>query len=98
MAEMIRIEKVTVNIGVGVAGEKLEKAKALIEKMTGQKAVECVSNKRIPTWGVRKGLAIGTKTTLRGKKAADFLERCLTSVERKIKSSSFDTEIGRAHV
>ena len=32
---MISIEKVTVNIGVGTAGEKLEKAKKLLEKLTG---------------------------------------------------------------
>ncbi len=87
---MINIEKVTVNIGVGTAGEKLEKAKKLIEKITGQKPVQTVTNKRIPTWGVRKGLAIGTKVTLRGKKAEEFLNKCLDAVERKIKAKSFD--------
>ena len=87
---MISIEKVTINIGVGEAGEKLEKAKKLIEKMTGQKAVERISNKRIPTWNVRKGLALGTKTTLRGEKATAFLNKCLDAVERRIKPTSFD--------
>jgi len=87
---MISIEKVTINIGVGQAGEQMEKAKKLIEKLTGQKAIERTTQKRIPTWGVRKGLAIGTKTTLRGKKALEFLEKCLEAVDRKIKSKSFD--------
>jgi large subunit ribosomal protein L5 len=87
---MISIEKITINIGTGQAGEKLEKAKKLVEKMTQQKAVENVTQKRIPQWGVRKGLAIGVKTTMRGKKAADFLNKCLDAVDRKIKPTSFD--------
>jgi len=89
---MIKIEKVTINIGVGQAGDQLEKAKKLVEKMTGQKAIETKTQKRIPTWGVRKGLALGVKTTLRGKKADEFLNKCLEAVERKIKSSSFDEQ------
>lgn len=87
---MISIEKVTINIGVGQAGEQMEKAKQLIEKLTGQKAIELKTQKRIPTWGVRKGLALGTKTTLRGKKAAEFLEKCIDAVDKTLKEKSFD--------
>ena len=87
---MISIEKVTVNIGVGVAGEKLEKAKKLLEKLTGQKPVENKSDKRIPTWNIRPGLAIGSKVTLRGKKAIEFLNLALDARERKVKDSNFD--------
>lgn len=87
---MISIEKVTVNIGVGVAGEKLEKAKKLLEKLTGQKPVENKSDKRIPTWNIRPGLAIGSKVTLRGKKAIDFLNLSLDARDRKVKDSNFD--------
>ena len=36
----IQIEKVTVNIGVGEAGEKLRKAEKVIEQLTGQKQLE----------------------------------------------------------
>ncbi len=87
---MISIEKVTVNIGIGAAGEKLEKAKKLLEKLTGQKPVENKSDKRIPTWNIRPGLAIGTKVTLRGKKAIDFLNLSLDARDRKVKDSNFD--------
>jgi len=90
---MISIEKVTVNIGVGAAGEKLEKAKKLLEKLTGQKPIETKSKKRIPTWNIKPGLAIGAKVTLRGKKAEDFLKTALESVDRKVKDSNFD-ELG----
>ena len=87
---MISISKVTVNIGVGASGDKIEQAKKLLETMTGQKVVETVTQKRIPKWGVRKYMKIGVKTTLRGQKAIDFLNRALEAVERKIKDKSFD--------
>ncbi len=89
---MISIGKVTVNIGVGAAGEKLESAKKLLEEITGQKVIETTTKKRIPKWGVRKNMKIGVKTTLRGEKAMDFLNRALTAAERTIKSKSFDRE------
>jgi len=87
---MISIEKVIVNIGVGGPGEKLEKAKKLLEKLTNEKPVETICTKRIPTWNIRPGMQIGTKVTLRGKKAIEFLEKCLEAVDRKIKEKSFD--------
>lgn len=86
----MRIEKVTVNIGVGNAGEKLEKAKKLLEKLTGQKPVETTTKCRIPAWNLRPGLAIGTKVTLRGKKAEEFLAKCLESVNKTLKLQSMD--------
>jgi large subunit ribosomal protein L5 len=84
------IEKVTANIGVGVSGEKLEKAKKLLEKMTGQKAIETKSKVRVPAWNIRPGLPIGTKVTLRGKKANEFLGKCFEAVDKKIKEKSID--------
>lgn len=88
---MIKIEKVTLNIGVGQPGDKLTAAKLLLEKLSGQKPIETKAKGRIPTWNLRPGLAIGTKVTLRGKRAMDVLNKCLDSVERKIKERSFDT-------
>ena len=88
----IRIEKLTLNIGVGQAGDKLEKATILLNKLTNKKPVQAVSKKRIPTWGVRPGLAIGAKVTLRGKEAGEMLSRLLKAVEYKLKESSFDKE------
>lgn len=87
---MIKIDKVTLNVGVGSAGEKLEKAKTLLEKVSGQKPVETYARKRIPTWNLRKGLAIGCKVTLRGQKAVEVLNRTLTANEKKIRGRSFD--------
>jgi large subunit ribosomal protein L5 len=87
---MIRIDKVTLNVGVGGAGEKLEKAKTLLQKVSGQKPVETYARKRIPTWNLRKGLAIGCKVTLRGQKAVEILNRTLTANEKRIRGRSFD--------
>ena len=87
---MISIEKVTLNLGVGAAGENLEKAKKLLEMVSKQKPIETKGKKRIPTWNVRPGVPIGTKVTLRGKKAEEVLSTLLDSVERKLKKSNFD--------
>jgi large subunit ribosomal protein L5 len=87
---MIKIDKVTVNIGVGGTGEKLEKAKKLLEKLTEQKPIETVARKRIPTWNLRPGVAIGTKVTLRGEKAKKVLNTTLDAIDRKVHESNFD--------
>lgn len=89
---MISIEKVTVNIGVGEAGDKLDKAYALLEKLTGQKPVKTLAKTRNPTFKIRKGLSIGVKTTLRKKRAVEFLKRSLEAVEKKLNRKCFDKE------
>ena len=87
---MISVEKVTLNIGVGGAGEKMERAKLLLERLAGQKPIETVGKKRIPAWNVKPGFPIGTKVTLCGKRAGDVLNRCLDSVDRKLRERNFD--------
>jgi large subunit ribosomal protein L5 len=84
------IEKVTVNIGVGEAGEKLEKAVALLEKLTGRKPVKTRTMKRIPAFGVRPRMFVGAMVTLRGQEAEDFLRRALAAKENRIPAGSFD--------
>jgi large subunit ribosomal protein L5 len=86
----IRIEKVTLNIGTGTAGENVEKAIKLLETITGRKPIETKAKKRIPSWGVRPGLTVGVKVTLRKKHAEELLERLLLAVDKKLPISSFD--------
>jgi len=88
----IRIEKLTLNVGIGEAGDRLEKAKLLLEKLTGAKAVLTKSEKRIPTWSVRPGLTIGTKVTLRGKKAEELLKRLLVAKDNILSEKNFDNQ------
>ena len=88
----IEIEKVTLNVGVGEAGDKLEKAKTLLERIVNTKVVKTTAKDRIPTWGLRLGLPIGVKTTIRGKNATELLKRLFKAVENRVKPSQFDNE------
>ena len=88
----IKIEKVTLNIGTGEPGDKLEKAKKLLKTITGMNAVQTVSKRRIPTWKIRPGLAIGCKVTVRGKKAKELLKQLLLGVENSLPEDKFDKQ------
>jgi large subunit ribosomal protein L5 len=91
MKEIV-IEKVTLNIGTGEAGDKLEKAQKLLERISGKKVVKTVTKKRIPSWGVRPGLTIGVKTILRGNEAVEILKKLFMAVENRVKPRNFDNE------
>lgn len=86
----IHIDKVTVNMGVGETGEPLKKAGEILKKITGMPVVQTKSKVKIPTWGIREGLPIGVKTTLRKKKAFDFLKVALAAKENTLKKRNFD--------
>ena len=87
------IEKVTLNIGAGKDQAKLEKGVVLIKSIAGIEPVKTVSKKRIPAWGLRPGLPIGCKLTLRKKKARELLARLLKAKDNKLKKTQFD-ELG----
>lgn len=86
----IRIEKVTLNIGVGKTGEELEKASTILKMLTGVKPVLTAAKVKQPTWGIREGLTIGTKVTLRDEAAINFLKDAFVAVDNKVKRRSFD--------
>jgi len=88
----IKVEKVTLNIGTGEPGDKLEKARKLLNAISGMKAVPTVTQKRIPTWKVRPGLAIGCKVTIRGEKAKELLKRLLQGMDNVLDESKFDNQ------
>jgi len=88
----IRIEKITLNMGLGEAGEKVKKATKLLSTISGSKPICTKSNKRIPTWGVRPGLELGVKVTLRKKKAVELLKRLFAAIENNLNPKSFDKE------
>ena len=88
--QMIGLGKVTLNIGVGEPGDKLQNAVKLLGDLTGRKAVETKTKRRIPTWKIRPGLAIGAKVTIRGKKAEELLRKLLKANEDKIPAKKFD--------
>ena len=86
------VEKVTLNIGTGKPGPELDKAMILLAKISGAKPIETKTNKRIPTWKVRPGLAIGAKVTLRGEKAVEVLKNLLAAIDNRLSIRSFDTK------
>ena len=87
-----RIEKVVVNIGVGEAGERLVKAQKVIEMVTGQSSVQTISKTINRDLGIRKGMPLGCKVTLRGGSAEEFLKKALNIREYRIPTYSFDKE------
>src|SRR3989339_680707 len=89
MQELI-VDKVTVNIGVGSPGERLEYASELLSRLTGRKPVETTAKKRNPVFKLRKGLPIGVKVTLRGKNAIDFVTKGLAANKNHLSSKAFD--------
>ncbi len=88
--KQIRIEKLTLNIGAGKDQQLLEKAEKLIEQLTGIKPVRTKTQKRIPGWGLRPGLPIGVKLTLRGKGVHELITRLLAAKQQRLKPSNFD--------
>lgn len=73
-----KIEKITLNMGVGEAladKKMLENAIADLEKLAGQKPVTTKARKSVAGFKVREGYPIGCKVTLRGERMWEFFER-----------------------
>jgi len=93
MADMreIRVEKVVVNVGVGEAGDKLAKAKKVLQLVTQHEPAQTIARQAVRDWGVRRGMPIGTKVTLRGKDADAFLKRAFSIRNNRLPAYSFDS-------
>ena len=87
-----RIEKVTINIGVGEAGERLKKAETVLQNITKHKPVQTLSKTTNKDWGIREHMPIGCKVTLRGKEAQEFLKDALSTRQNKMSDYSFDEQ------
>ena len=91
MKEIV-IDKVTLNIGVGKAGQELENAKSLLQRLSGAKAVPTHAKSRNPVFRIKKGDIIGTKSTLRRAQALEFLKKALKVKAFSLPTRSFDKE------
>lgn len=79
--EVPRIEKITLNMGVGEAvGDKkvLENAVGDMTKIAGQKPVVTVARKSIAAFKIRDDYPIGCKVTLRQERMFEFLDRLIS--------------------
>lgn len=86
----IRIDKVTLNIGAGKDTKLLEKGMKLIKSIAGTTPVKTITQKRIPGWGLRPGLPIGCKLTIRGAEAEKLIARLLVAKDNKLSPKNFD--------
>jgi large subunit ribosomal protein L5 len=79
--EVPRIEKITVNMGVGEAAadkKVLEHAVSDLTKVTGQKPIITKARKSVAGFKIREGWPIGCKVTLRRERMYEFLERLIS--------------------
>jgi large subunit ribosomal protein L5 len=79
--ETPRIEKITVNMGVGEAKTNAKALDSAVEELTtitGQRAQITRAKKSIAGFKIREGMPIGTKATLRGVRMYEFLDRLVS--------------------
>jgi len=86
----VRIEKLTLNIATGKSGEPLEKAKKVLNQLTGRTPATKRAKRTIKDFGVRQGEPISAIVTLRRDDATTFLVRALDAIGNKVRESSFD--------
>jgi len=94
-----KIEKITLNMGVGEGSQDKKKVTTALEEMkliAGQQPVITRARKSIAGFKLREGMPIGVKVTLRGARMYEFLDRLVTIAMPRIRDfrglnpSSFD--------
>ena len=76
-----KIEKITLNMGVGEAKTDSKAMDAAIEELTtiaGQRAQVRKARKSVAQFKIREGMPIGAKVTLRGARMYEFLDRLIS--------------------
>jgi large subunit ribosomal protein L5 len=79
--EVPRLEKITLNMGVGEAKTDAKQLDSAIEELTiiaGQRAQVRRARKSIAQFKIREGMPIGAKVTLRGARMYEFLDRLVS--------------------
>jgi len=76
-----RLQKITLNMGVGEAKTDAKQLDAAIEELTtiaGQRAQVRRARKSIAQFKIREGMPVGAKVTLRGARMYEFLDRLVS--------------------
>jgi large subunit ribosomal protein L5 len=76
-----RLEKITLNMGVGEAKTESKAMDAAVEELTtiaGQRAQVRRARKSIAQFKVREGMPVGARVTLRGARMYEFLDRLVS--------------------
>jgi large subunit ribosomal protein L5 len=94
-----RVEKVVINVGLGEAPKNQKLLDSVVQEIgqiTGQKPLITRARKAISNFGLREGMPVGVKVTLRGARMYEFLDRLINvSIPRirdfrGVPSRSFD--------
>jgi large subunit ribosomal protein L5 len=86
--EVPKIEKITINMGVGEGTQDRKKVTIAAEEMAliaGQKPVIVKARKSVAQFKLREGMAIGCKVTLRRERMYEFLDRLITVAMPRIR-------------
>ena len=76
-----RLEKIVLNVGLGEAAKNPKQLEAVVEELgaiSGQKAVVTRAKKAIANFGLRAGVPVGARVTLRGPRMYEFLDRFIS--------------------
>ena len=79
--QVLRIEKIVINMGVGEATQdkkKVDIAAGEMQQIAGQKPVIIKAKKSVAQFKLREGMPIGCKVTLRRERMYEFLDRLIT--------------------
>ncbi len=93
MNNVMRIPKITrVVLSAGAVEKDLEKAKKLLEIISEKKAQITKSGPRmrIPAFGVKPKMELGTNVTLRRKEAIEVLRKLLGAIDNRLKVKQID--------
>lgn len=83
----IKISEMILNCGA--LDEKLERSIKLLKIISGKEPKKTLAKKRIPAFGLRQGLDVGCKVTLRGNDAQALLKRLLEAVGNTLNEKQF---------
>ena len=75
-----KLDKIVINVGAGEAKDNSKVIDAIctdLSAITGQKPLICKARKSVANFKLREGMAIGCKTTLRGEKMYEFMDRLI---------------------
>ncbi len=87
----MRIEKLTLNVGAGKDAKVLEKGTMLLKALTGIDPVKTKTMKRLQAWGLRPGLPVGCKITIRDQDhIKELLPRLLDAKDKTLRLKMFD--------
>src|SRR5215208_2578776 len=81
LMEVPRVQKITLNMGVGEAKTEAKLLDAAIDQLTtiaGQRAQLRRARKSIASFKLREGMPVGAKVTLRGDRMYEFLDRLIS--------------------